>query len=179
MFASARWVGLLVGLIVVIVAGSVAYKNYQNKLKSTPSTNTTNTNQTVPSSNEQVNNEQTGNNSVASSSALPTVPPSATPKQLDQYVADVRSQAQTSDTLTFTECKSNPQVFKIKTGSSFNIKNNGRSDIQINITLGAMFGKIEPGKTIKVKMEAQPSIYRYNCTSTGGVSVPTIIEVIP
>lgn len=159
LFQNLKFLGIILGLSLLILGGVYLLKQYQ--LQKSASTSPT-----------QVDRQPAGTSPMpdlpGGPAKIPQIPSSPSAQQLREYVTKVQEQAQGGNVLKISQCIAEPNDFKIKTGDSFTITNSDDKEVKLSIALNAVY-TVGANKTLTVKMAAEPAIYKYSCEQTGGI----------
>ncbi|OGE31529.1 hypothetical protein A2631_00200 [Candidatus Daviesbacteria bacterium RIFCSPHIGHO2_01_FULL_44_29] len=148
---------LVIGL--VIIGGLYAYKqNFFQKGSSSP------TAKKAPS-----NIKNSAGQPLRDSVGLPVTPATTSGKTVEDFVKTVKEDAQESSDLNIRNCLADPGVIRVKLGQKINVKNSDDKDITLSIAVG-MVPTIPAKKSVSLSITAEPAIYTYGCSSSGGTS---------
>lgn len=171
MFSPAKLIVLVVVLAVLIVAGSLYYKDYQKK-----SISSTGSNQTSSEVSDQQDKKSSSLNSVPINrspnpdAVLPSPPSATSGAVLDKYVREVKQVAVESGALEITNCTGRPTSVIVKQGSNLTIKNNDSKEI--TILLDANNTYTVPAKSSQAfTIKASFALYSYICSQKDGTTL--------
>lgn len=152
---------LLVILVaaMIIVGGIYVYK--QNFFKKGSSSQTT---KKAP-----LNVKNSEGQPLRDSVGLPANPATTSGKTVEDFVQTVREDAQESSDLNIRNCLADPGVIRVKLGQKINVKNSDDKNITLSIAVG-MVPTIAANKSVSLSITAEPAIYTYGCSSSGGIS---------
>ncbi len=152
-FSSFKLIAIVVGLSILIVGGSYLYKQSlkSNKL------NQNNSEIKIP----QSSTATTDKPSTRSAQVLPALPASPSSEESQKYATQIDAMAQDADTLSLSQCKANPLVVKLKSGSKLTVRNTDPEGIVVYI--GPESLSVAPGSSQTIEPKLTPAQYSVAC----------------
>lgn len=173
MFSSVKLIALVAGMAVLIVAGSLSYKYYQQR--STPATGSSQTSLEAADQQDKTNaslNKKNPplNRSSNANAVLPSPPAATSGAVLDKYVQEVQQLAVEDDTLEITNCTGKPVSLRVKQGSKLTFKNNDSKEITVKLNAQDVY--TVPAKTSQAfTIQAGMALYSYICSQKDGITL--------